>query len=351
MTYADEAQKIVDRVDAEGRRMSAAERDQVDALILRENVARLGNMLSDDPDDTGNTSGGLAGAMKAAGYDRRERPGVEVPFNAFRFGAAATFSGDYADAVPSVKTSPPLGADSRFLYPSLRRERVGSDETSVSSFRQKSRSLPTLSTMIRTIAQADAKPETATEAEVLNVPLHQIATVETGVPNIFLESAAFRSWINEDLTFAFNSAVDAHVIAQIVAQSPGSGGAGIDILEEIILAAEEVARHGYAPSVVAAAPEDLIGLTLLKQPTSGDYVFSHGGDMPLQGLRRVAVSGLDTPYVLDPSALGTLYMSPVRIASFEEEAGSTNTSTVRIEANGVFIVQRILAVAEAVVGS
>lgn len=43
-------------------------------------------------------------------------------------------------------------------------------------------------------------------------------------------------------------------------------------------------------------------------------------------------------------------MSPVRIATFEEEAGSTNTSTVRIEANGVFVVQRILAVAEAVFG-
>ncbi|HET9311643.1 MAG TPA: hypothetical protein VFP41_10545 [Actinomycetota bacterium] len=41
----------------------------------------------------------------------------------------------------------------------------------------------------------------------------------------------------------------------------------------------------------------------------------------------------------------------VRIATFEENAGKTNTSTVRIEANGVFVVQRVGAIAEAVIGS
>jgi len=55
--------------------------------------------------------------------------------------------------------------------------------------------------------------------------------------------------------------------------------------------------------------------------------------------------------VLDPNATGVLSMSPVRIATFEENAGRTNTLTVRIEANAVFVVQRILAVAEAVLGS
>lgn len=42
---------------------------------------------------------------------------------------------------------------------------------------------------------------------------------------------------------------------------------------------------------------------------------------------------------------------PVRVASFEENAGKTNTSTVRIESNGVFVVQRLGAIAEAMLGS
>jgi hypothetical protein len=42
-----------------------------------------------------------------------------------------------------------------------------------------------------------------------------------------------------------------------------------------------------------------------------------GNPMPLGGLQRVAVSGLATPDVLDPSALSTLFIGPVRIAAFE----------------------------------
>jgi hypothetical protein len=55
--------------------------------------------------------------------------------------------------------------------------------------------------------------------------------------------------------------------------------------------------------------------------------------------------------VLDPAALGTLYTSPVRVQSFEQDAGQTNSSTVRIESNGLYLVQRADAVAEVPVSS
>jgi len=58
------------------------------------------------------------------------------------------------------------------------------------------------------------------------------------------------------------------------------------------------------------------------------------------------VPTLDAVYVIDPSAIGTLHNSPVRLQAFEENAGQTNTSTVRVESNGVFVVQRVGAVAE-----
>ena len=65
----------------------------------------------------------------------------------------------------------------------------------------------------------------------------------------------------------------------------------------------------------------------------------------------MAVSGLSTPYVMDTSAAGVLFITDARLETFEESSGQTNTSTVRLEANGVFVVQRTLAIAEAVVGS
>ena len=103
--------------------------------------------------------------------------------------------------------------------------------------------------------------------------------------------------------------------------------------------------------MLVGSPQFHIDLTLLKQPGSTDYVFSGGAALPLDGLTRVAVAGLDVPYVIDPRAAGTLYVSPVRIATFEENSGQTNTSTVRCESNGVFIVQRVGGIAEVVVGS
>ena len=73
------------------------------------------------------------------------------------------------------------------------------------------------------------------------------------------------------------------------------------------------------------------------------------------GDRQVTVEGLDDEhptgaergaahlapgedFVCDPTALGTLYLSPFTRAAFEEAAGKTNASTVRAEANGSFLV-------------
>lgn len=160
---------------------------------------------------------------------------------------------------------------------------MASEETSVSTFRQKSRTLPTLANMIRDIDAVRAKSETASEAELVNEPLHQIATVETGVANIMLENARFRGWTDDDLTYAYTSA---HVTAQIAAATPPAGGGGSDHLEAILLAAETVAAAGYSANVLEAAPEDLIDLMLLQQPgTAGGYIFTGGVPLPLEGLR------------------------------------------------------------------
>jgi hypothetical protein len=134
--------------------------------------------------------------------------------------------------------------------------------------------------MVRSLAATSEKPEVNTEAELVNEPLRQIAVTTQGVPNIMLESASFRSWINTDLTFAYASAVNWHVADEFADASVPTGAPGEDNLEAVLFAAEAVAAAGYSPSVLAASPEFLIDLTLLKQPGSSDYVFAGGASLP-----------------------------------------------------------------------
>jgi hypothetical protein len=70
-------------------------------------------------------------------------------------------------------------------------------------------------------------------------------------------------------------------------------------------------------------------------------VFGAGRFAPGQlfGLNvRLAKSGW--PIVVDSSAFGKLYVSPISLARFEEDAGSTNKSTVRLEGHAAFGVER-----------
>src|SRR5687768_9672286 len=51
----------------------------------------------------------------------------------------------------------------------------------------------------------------------------------------------------------------------------------------------------------------------------------------LFGLRVIQSKVLAAPVVLDSKANGKLYLSPISLARFEENAGRTNTSLVRLE--------------------
>jgi hypothetical protein len=44
--------------------------------------------------------------------------------------------------------------------------------------------------------------------------------------------------------------------------------------------------------------------------------------------------------VVDASAFGRLYVSPISLATLEENAGKTNTSLIRLEGHAVFGVER-----------
>ena len=321
-----EATKIADEITnlGETREADTARRAQLDTLGA--------------PPDAGG-SGSFAAALKSAGYDRVSRPSVMIEVK------GVTFSGIFTDAVRVDRPAPPLGADSRFLYTELPFSGAPADTTSVASYRQTGRTLPSpVSDMVRSLAATSPKPTLTTSTELLSEPLRQIAITSVGIPNIMLASAMLSSWVEADLRYAYSVALDDHVVTEIAAANPTVAPPGSHVLESILLAAEEVANQGYAPSILAADPTFLIDLRLATQPVSGDFLFS-GNEIDL-GLRRVSVVGLTTPLVLDPQAAGVLYVSPVTFSTHEEEHGTTNSSTARVESSGAFVVQRTGAIAE-----
>jgi hypothetical protein len=71
---------------------------------------------------------------------------------------------------------------------------------------------------------------------------------------------------------------------------------------------------------------------------TADFVFAPGQFAPgsLFNSRAGSRSRFPAAAVVDSTALGKLYASPVTLTRFEENAGATNTSLVRTELNAVF---------------
>src|SRR5207248_2936472 len=139
--------------------------------------------------------------------------------------------------------------------------------------------------------------------------------------------------------------VDAHVVAEIAAASPDLADAGTEFSEAILRAAQLVVSNGYQPSILAMGTDFAMSFLIDTVPAVGFYLYAVAA---IEKYQKVVVAGLpaDTAYMIDPAAAGELHVSPVTTRVFEENSGQTNTSTVRIESNGTFIVQRIGAIAE-----
>jgi hypothetical protein len=342
--------EIADLADAEQRGLYAFEKAEADQLLAdvnklktqRSELARLSAPSGDEFDD----DDGLYGAFRRAGFDARTKSRVVVSAaeaTGLRV-KAGTFDGDLSttgigvvDLVPPVA----LGADGRFLFPRLATLAIPGDATSIMGYRQKERTLASTSDVIRDVDDTSPKPETATVSEVVAAPLHQIATISSGTPNVLLQNSGFRSWVTNDLQLAYRRAIDAHVVDEITNAGPDAASDGDNIYEQILYAQEVVAEAGYDASLVVLSPGDTLALKLL-QMTGGDtYAFAQG---PPSVITTPTVSD-DAGFVMDPGSAGTLYLSPASFAIFEEEAGSTNSSTVRFESNGLFLLQRLDAIA------
>jgi hypothetical protein len=99
--------------------------------------------------------------------------------------------------------------------------------------------------------------------------------------------------------------------------------------------------NGYNPDTVLLTPANAEALDVLVSGVSGgvnDYVFAPANFAPGQifGLNKRISKTIPAAAVVDSQALGKLYASPVTLARFEADAGTTNRGNVRMELNAVF---------------
>jgi HK97 family phage prohead protease len=283
---------------------------------------------------------GLAEEFRAAGF-----PGdlATVPFEAFE-DRAVTWTGSVDLIQKARSTATDLGMDQRYAWPGFQRVNVDEGVTSVDVFTQTARSLATAANVVRAVDATTNKPETGSTVTLVTTSMKQVATVQSGIPNVYLESAAFNTIIENDLRLALNEGLDKLVLDAIAGagfQAPGTD----PLLVSIRKAITTLQGNGYNPDTLILTPANAEALDVLVSGLSGgtkDYVFGAGGFAPgtIFGLNKRISKTIPAAAVVDSNALGKMYASRVSLARFEENAGKTNTSLVRLETHAVFGTER-----------
>ena len=295
-------------------------------------------------------AGSLSHALTTAGFSLRTKAEVgDIPIETatgyqFGFKAGSLDGGtDIENVSPIRVTQSPLGYDERFLAPHLPTQGIAFTDTAVQGFSQKSRNLGTATDGVRAIGAVTTKPEVGSVFEVSALETKQIAWKQSGTPNILMEQPSVRGFIDYDLRLAFARSVDSHILSTIAAASPQTSGTGANELEQILYAREVIRAQGYSPNMVVMSPQDGLAMDLLIAPGTGDYLGDRMKGL-ISEIQRVEVPGLTTTYLLDTRAAGTFFVSPARLQAFEENDGATNTTLVRLEATGVFRLERVTAI-------
>jgi hypothetical protein len=180
-----------------------------------------------------------------------------------------------------------------------------------------------------------------------------VAAIESGIPNVILAQPAINPLIETDLRLALNEGLDELVVDSFAA-SPNQDPSTDPLLVSIRRAITTIQAAGYAADTLILRPEDAEELDVLTSSGSEEfYVFGAGRFAPGQlfGLSVRVSKNVDAPIVVDAAAYGKLYVSPISLARFEEDAGATNRSTVRLEGHAVFGIERQDAAVEILAGS
>jgi HK97 family phage prohead protease len=287
---------------------------------------------------------GLADEFRAAGF-----PGetATIDFERFAESRAVTWTGSVDNINKAQATAGAFGADQRWAWPVFPRVGVDAGATSVDVFTQTARTLATPTNTVRAIDSVAAKPESASTLTIVTTALKQVAGIYTNIPNIQLEQPAFNTAIETDLRLAINGGLDKLVLDFIATAGFQAPGADV-LLVSIRKAMTTIQGNGYNPDTLLLTPANAEALDTLVSGIAGgtsDFVFAPANFAPNQiyGLNKRISKDIPAATVVDSSALGKLYTSPVTLARFEADAGTTNRGNVRMELNAVFGGERTAA--------
>jgi phage head maturation protease len=302
----------------------------------RTEVPAAGSLLAEERVE-GGSAGGLWDEFRSRGFPRER---AEVSWQAYEDRALTwTPSVDLMNQLD--RQSAPLGFDVRYAWPALPRVPVDSATTSVLVMSQTARSLATAANVVRAVDAVSSKPETGSTVNLVTVPMKQVATVSGAIPNIHLEQPALRSIVEGDLALAVNEGLAKIVIDTFAAsgfQAPGTDS----LVQSVRKAMSTLFAAGYNPDTLILRPADAEALDLLVTSTgTQDYVFSPGQPAPaIWNLSRRVSKTVAAPVVLDSTAYGRFYVSPISLAAFEQNGGTTNTSLLRLEGHAAMGVER-----------
>jgi HK97 family phage prohead protease len=311
-----------------------------------------GTLRVADNDQGGAETRTLWGQFRARSFEPGGRR-TEIPWDAYE-GAweqrALTWAGTASPDGPNPlrRESGAFGFDQRYAWPAFPRVPVDSSATSVSVLTQTARTLPSAANVVRAIDAVSDKPESASTVDVVTTALNQVAAIVTGVPTIMLEQPAIESVLGTDLRLSYNEGLDKLVLDAIATagfQAPSTD----PLLTSIRKCVTTILAAGYNPDTLILTPANAETLDLLVSGISGgtaDYVFGPGQfatGRTIFGMSVRISKTIAAPAVVDAQAFGKLYLGPVALSTFEENAGKTNSSLVRFEGNAVFGVERLTA--------
>jgi hypothetical protein len=192
-----------------------------------------------------------------------------------------------------------------------------------------------------------AKPETGSTLTIVTTALKQVATIQTNVPNVYLEQPAFNTTIETDLRLAINDGLD-KLVLDFIATSGFQAPSTDPLLVSVRKAMTTLFAAGYNPDTLLLTPANAEALDLAVSGITGgtqDFVFTPAQFAPgtIFGMQRRISKTIPAAAVVDSEALGKYYTSPVSLARFEADAGTTNRSNVRLELNAVFGGERAAA--------
>lgn len=302
-----------------------------------------GTLRVADKDQGGAEQRSLLGQFKRAGWTPGKRTEITwLEYEGASESRALTWTGS-VDNVNMLRTNAAaFGYDQRYAWPAFPRVAVDSATTSVQVLTQTARTIPAASTVVRAIDAVSNKPEAASTVTIVATSLKQLAAVQSGVPNIMLEQPGIESVIGQDLRLTINEGLDKLILDAIAGagfQAPSTDR----LLVSVRKAMTTIMSNGYNPDTLLLTPA--ASETLDTDQSLGSekfWTFGAGNFAPrtLFGMSVRISKTVAAPAVVDSQALGKLYVGPIALATFEENAGKTNSSLVRLEGNAVFGVER-----------